>query len=191
MAKDKLYGPGIPVDASVFAIGIDQSYTGFGITIIDLDSGQWATTVFRAEKSHIDRLIWIQEKMLELLSPFVYTQVSVAMEGYAYGSQMSNMLGELGAIVKYTCYYKFQGLHGQYPYIIPPTTLKKYVTGKGNGVPKSAMMMHVFKKWGAEFNDDNAADSYALARIAAGWSDTEYEKEIIKNVQDPKYREKP
>jgi hypothetical protein len=39
--------------------------------------------------------------------------------------------------------------------------------------------------------DDNAADSYALARLAAGEADLAYEKQIIKNVLDPKYREKP
>jgi hypothetical protein len=49
----------------------------------------------------------------------------------------------------------------------------------------------VYKKWGIEFNDDNAADSYGLARIAAGMGDLTYEKEIIKKLLDPKFKEKP
>ena len=69
--------------------------------------------------------------------------------------------------------------------------LKKYVTGKGQGVKKNQILLNVYKKWGVEFMDDNAADSYALARIAAGMADLSYEKEIITKTLDPKYREKP
>jgi Holliday junction resolvasome RuvABC endonuclease subunit len=193
MAKDKVFGPGVPDSAIDFAIGLDQSYSGFGVTIMDVDTEKYTTVVFKAEDLHVDRLLWISQKLASIISPVAAkaSTVSVAMEGYAYGSQMSHMLGELGAVVKLVCYQQLRGMHGQYPYIIPPTTLKKYVTGKGNGIPKSAMMMHVFKKWGAEFNNDNAADSYALARIAAGKATLAYEQEIQKNITDPKYREKP
>jgi hypothetical protein len=69
--------------------------------------------------------------------------------------------------------------------------LKKYITGKGTGVQKNQILLNVYKKWGIEFNDDNAADSYGLARIAAGMGDLTYEKEIIKKLLDPKFKEKP
>ena len=39
------------------------------------------------------------------------------------------------------------------------------------------------------FNDDNAADSYALARLAAGIANTEVERQIIEQLKDPKYRD--
>jgi ABC-type uncharacterized transport system involved in gliding motility auxiliary subunit len=52
------------------------------------------------------------------------------------------------------------------------------------------MLLHVFKKWGVEFNDDNAADSYALAHMVACKGELAYEREIYHNIQDPKYREK-
>jgi hypothetical protein len=64
------------------------------------------------------------------------------------------------------------------------------VTGKGQGIPKSQMVLHIYKKWGAEFSDDNAADSYALARLASGYSTLAYEKEICNKVKDPKFRER-
>jgi Holliday junction resolvasome RuvABC endonuclease subunit len=107
------------------------------------------------------------------------------MEGYAFGSQMANMLGELGGMVKLT----LLDFH-LYPMIVPPTNLKKYVTGKGQGIPKSQMILHVYKKWNAEFSDDNAADSYALARLVSGTHTLAYEKEIYEKLQDPKFREK-
>jgi hypothetical protein len=77
-----------------------------------------------------------------------------------------------------------------FPLIIPPTTLKKYVAGKGKDVKKSQMLLAVFKKWGVELTDDNAADSYSLARIASGYATVDYEKSIQGNLKDQKYREK-
>ena len=49
--------------------------------------------------------------------------------------------------------------------IVPPSTLKKFVTGSGVA-PKNKMMLGVYKKWGVEFETDDEADAYALARAA-------------------------
>ena len=162
-------------------VGIDQSYNGFAITVLRGEN-QW-TTVYKSDKHGIERLKDIQVHIMEIL--FNFEIVDVAMEGYAFGSQMANMLGELGGMVKLTLLD-----FGIYPLIVPPTNLKKYVTGKGNGVPKSQMLLYVYKKWGVEFTDDNAADSYSLARLVAGMHETAYEKEVYDKLQDPKFREK-
>jgi len=192
MAKDKAFGPGLSLEVENVAIGIDQSYSGFGFTVLNIDNpNEYTTVVFKAEHMHIDRLVWVQEKLRKL---FLLTtglkQVTVAMEGYAFGTTMAHMLGELGAIVKLVCYNELDGFDGKYPYIIPPTTLKKYITGKGTGVQKNQILLAVYKKWGVEFNDDNAADSYALAMLAAGKGTLEYEKEILKKIKEPNFREK-
>jgi hypothetical protein len=79
---------------------------------------------------------------------------------------------------------------GKYPLIIAPTTLKKYVTGKGTGVQKNQMLLNVYKKWGVEFTDDNAADSYGLAHLASGKGKLSYEKEIYAKVNTAESREK-
>ena len=50
-------------------------------------------------------------------------------------------------------------------------------TGKGQGVSKSQMLLNVYKKWGVEFTDDNAADSYSLAKLVSGKFALAYEKE--------------
>lgn len=194
MAKDKLFGPGLSSKVKSVAIGIDQSYSGFGLTILNVDNpDEYLTIVFKAEQMHIDRLVWVQEKLSELLEKPTYhaKSVTVAMEGYAFGTTMAHMLGELGAIVKLTCYNELDGYEGKYPYIIPPTTLKKYITGKGTGVQKNQILLNVYKKWGVEFNDDNAADSYALAMLAAGKGTLAYELEILEKIKGPNFREKP
>jgi hypothetical protein len=49
--------------------------------------------------------------------------------------------------------------------------------------------MQIYKRWGAEFNDDNAADAYALARIAAKTSIDAVELAVIEQLKDLKYRD--
>jgi crossover junction endodeoxyribonuclease RuvC len=163
-------------------LGIDQSYSGFAITAYQ-DSNYY-TEVFKSDKKGIERLRDIQAYVMDSL--YQYPKVTdVAMEGYAFGSQMANMLGELGGMVKLTLLD-----FGIYPLIVPPTNLKKYACGKGNGVSKSQILLHVYKNWGAEFTDDNAADSYVLAHLVSGSYTRAYEKEVYLKLQDPKFRER-
>lgn len=173
--KDEFEGP--------IYVGIDQSYSGFAIAIID-KKDNYLITVYKSPLRGVDRLYDLHDHITSSLQHI--NVEDVAIEGYAFGSQMANMLGELGGVVKLTL--KLVG--PWYPLIVPPTVLKKYVTGKGQGVSKSQIMLHVYKKWGVELNDDNAADAYALARIVAGLHSLSYEKEIYAKLQDPKYREK-
>lgn len=178
----KVFYKGVVDEHPVF-LGIDQSYSGFAITAYVNDENYY-TEVYKSDKRGIERLRDIQSHVMNWLHEFDKI-TDVAMEGYAFGSQMANMLGELGGMVKLTLLD-----FGIYPLIVPPTSLKKYVTGKGNGISKSQMLLYVYKKWGAEFTDDNAADSYALARLVSGKHSTEYEKEIYDKLLDPKFREK-
>lgn len=161
-------------------IGIDQSYSGFAITALN-DTG-YRTTVYKSDRRGVDRLFDIRYHIVFQLKH--YKILDVAIEGYAFGSQMANMLGELGGMVKLTL-LEF----GVYPLIVPPTVLKKYATGKGQGISKSQILMNVYKKWGVEFSDDNAADSYVLAHIVSGKHSLAYEKEVYDKLQDVKYRE--
>jgi len=172
---------GVPPKDNKVYIGIDQSYGGFSIAAINTES--YYVTVFRGEGSGVDRLVLLQNHLRDTL--LKYQIQDVAMEGYAFGSQMANMLGELGGMVKLTL-REF----GMYPLIVPPTTLKKYVCGKGQGIPKSHMLLYVYKRWGVELTDDNAADAYSLARLVAGMHKTAFEKEVYTKLQDPKFRER-
>lgn len=185
--KFKVYGPGVfnppgePLD-----IGIDQSYSGFAVTLYGGQDSSFYTRVDKFEGKGVDRLEAIYNHVNNMLTELKEEHLigNVAMEGYAYGSQMSHMLGELGGIVKLA----LKG-HGVYPLIIPPTTLKKYVTGKGTGIQKNQMLLHTYKKWGVEFTDDNACDSFALARMASGAADLAYEVAVLEKLKEPTYRE--
>lgn len=163
-------------------LGIDQSYSGFAMTL--LSATGYKTTVYKSEYRGVRRLDDIRQHMVDLLSSGIKIE-DVAMEGYAFGSQMANMLGELGGLVKLTLLDFLM-----FPAIIPPTVLKKYACGVGKGISKSQILLHVYKNFGAEFTDDNAADSYVLAHIVSGMGTRKYEKDIYKKIQDPQYREK-
>lgn len=178
----KIYHKGIVNNDRPVYLGIDQSYSGFAITAFQ--EGNHYTEVYKSDKRGIDRLKDIQSHTMNWLYQFNNIK-DVAMEGYAFGSQMANMLGELGGMVKLTLLD-----FGIYPLIVPPTNLKKYACGKGNGVSKSQILLHVYKNWGAEFTDDNAADSYVLAHLISGSYTRAYEKEVYEKLQDPKFRER-
>lgn len=192
--KLKKFGPGYDSsNGEELYIGIDQSYSGFAITILD-ENGGYETTVAKFEGGGVNRL----QEIYDHVNRTIYAAadqgnvVASAIEGYAFGSQMANMLGELGGIVKLALLntYRLTEPNAKYPLIVPPTSLKKYVTGKGNGVPKSQMVLHVYKLWGAEFSDDNAADSYALAKLVSGDVKYAYQQDVIDKLNDPKFREK-
>lgn len=174
-------------------LGIDQSYSGFAITAMAATGeASYHSWVFKADGTGIDRLMSIRDflegTIFDLLTAG-YTFDASAMEGYAYGAQMAHMAGELGAVVKSALHRSFNTEAAKYPLIVPPANLKKYVTGKGTGVQKNQMLLAIYKKWGVEFTDDNAADSYALARLVSGRAETAYEVETISKMQDPKFRE--
>jgi crossover junction endodeoxyribonuclease RuvC len=66
--------------------------------------------------------------------------------------------------------------------IVAPSTLKKFVTGKGNA-PKDLMLMEVYKRYGVTFTDDNLCDGFALAKVAhvltTGDKVTKFQQEVI------------
>lgn len=169
-------------DTKPVYMGIDQSYSGFAITLLN-DTG-YRTTVFKSSLTGVKRLGDIQQYIMNTLFEVNNKIEDVAMEGYAFGSQMANMLGELGGMVKLTL-LDFE----IYPLIVPPTNLKKYATGKGN-TPKNQIILYVYKNFGVELPDDNAADSYILAHLVGKKYTHAYQKEVYDKLQDPKFRER-
>ena len=115
----------------------------------------------------------------------------IAMEGTVLASQAALVLGELSATVRLAIYDFFpEEDPRQFPLKVPPMTLKKYAAGKGNA-KKQEMLLQIYKRWGIEFNDDNAADSYALARLVGKFSIDAVEKAVVEQMSDSKYRDQP
>jgi Holliday junction resolvasome RuvABC endonuclease subunit len=196
---EKVFDGGL-MDGPV-ALGIDQSLTGFAITALNIDKPEaYETWVYKSPKSGVQRLAdirWWMTTKFDFLDSQHCRVKDIAMEGTVLASHSALKLGELAGLVKLTIWDYFDGnLYSAIPYEdhirsplqVPPMTLKKYAAGKGNA-KKQEMLMQIYKRWGIEFNDDNAADSYALARLAAGISISEVEKVVVEQMKDSKYRD--
>lgn len=175
-------------------IGIDQSLTGFALTFLNVNGpNHYITWVYKSEFKGVKRLAdiskWLSSKLSILKNEYIQ---DIAMEGTVLASHSALVLGELSATVKLTIWAYFMDYdhqdHLRTPLLIPPMTLKKYAAGKGNA-KKQEMLMQIYKRFGVEFNDDNAADSYALARLAAGIHLNAVDKEIVDKIKDPQYRD--
>lgn len=183
------------------SVGIDQSLTGFAITALNTARPEcYETWVYKSEFYGVKRLsdirMWMEDKF-DFLAAQKCRITNIAMEGTVLASNSALVLGELAGMVKLCIYDYFDGSlnssvpfepHLRTPLQIPPMTLKKYATGKGTS-KKQEMLMQMYKRWGVEFNDDNAADSYALARLASGNATGQIEESVVEQVKDPKYRD--
>jgi Holliday junction resolvasome RuvABC endonuclease subunit len=166
------------------AIGIDPSLTGFAVCAID-KNGNWEAQVFSPTKLRgPERLYTLTLLLADFLNSFESID-DIAIEGTVRMSASASVLGELTGAVKCLLFGSF-GLIT--PLNVPPMTLKVYANGSGKSTSKSQILLSCYKKWDAEFDDDNAADSYVLARIAAGMHNTDYEEKALDRLNDLKFR---
>lgn len=181
-------------------VGIDQSLTGFALSAVSVEfPQQHLTWVFKSSFKGVQRLDDIQTfiaNRLWLLKSRGNLPVDVAMEGTVLASHSALVLGELSATVKLFLYEYFDGITEynpprpevcRTPLQIPPMTLKKYATGKGTA-KKQEMLLQIYKRWGVEFNDDNAADAYSLGRLATDLINGA-DGELFDKIKDGAYRD--
>lgn len=81
------------------------------------------------------------------------------MEGYAFSMTNAQQLGEIGGCLRMSLWQRGVNL-----IVLPPSTLKKYATGKGVG-EKNLIMKHVYKRWGFDAKDDNQCDAFVCAMV--------------------------
>ena len=82
----------------------------------------------------------------------------VVIEGYSFGSQGRSVyqIGELGGVVRREFWRR------RIPFIeVPPSTLKKYTTGKGNA-NKDAMLAAAIRRFGFAGVSNDEADAFLL-----------------------------
>ena len=143
-------------------VGVDPSYNGFGIVVLDKDA-----KIVEQRLLISDSKKEVEERILELedgfsFIPNIVCLHSVYIEGPSFSSNGLFAL-QMGAL---HYYFRFFLLKKKCKYkIIPPTSLKKFITGRGTA-KKELMLLKVYKKWGIEFSDNNLCDAYSLARFA-------------------------
>ena len=140
-------------------MGVDTS-TKTGYVVLD-DQGDIAVVGVLTHKPQADRFTRFSHYTREIAELVdAYGVDLVIIEGYSFAGKFNNALQyELGACIR-------MKLHeNEVPFIeVQPTSLKKFVTGKGN-VKKDLMLLNVYKRWDFDTNDDNEADAYGLAQF--------------------------
>jgi len=143
-------------------VGVDPSYNGFAIIVVDKDG-----IIIEQRLLSSDSKKEAEERILELeegfkFIPNIICLHSVCIEGPSFSSNGQFIL-QMGALHYYLRLFLLkQNINYK---IIAPGTLKKFVSGDGRA-KKDLMLLKVYKKWGVEFDDDNLADAYGLARLA-------------------------
>lgn len=178
--KIKKFTSEFPPQNGVF-IGMDPSLTSFGICALDIE-GNYQARVFSPQSRGPERLAELKKHVEAFMAD--YSVIDVAMEGTVRQSPAASVLGEVAGVMKEFVFSKYDITMMS----VPPTRLKKYVTGRGTGASKDQIMLYVFKKWDASIEDNNAADAYGVSRICAGLVGNEYEASVILAQQDPKFR---
>ena len=143
-------------------VGIDPSFNSTGIIVLDENA-----EIVDEKNFSLAKYDEIEEKLLKFeeniaFIPTITRLGGVYIEGPAYMASGKYIL-QMGAmhfllrlfLYKRDVFFK----------VIAPGTLKKFVTGKGNA-KKDLMLLKVYKRWGVEFEVDDLADAYGLARMA-------------------------
>lgn len=137
-------------------LGLDLGTANIGVVVLRKDELRY-NKCLKPPCKGVERLAWIWSEIEHVITEYGVTDV--AIEGYSYMSKWrAHDLGEVGGIVRLN-------LHRlNLPFIIvPPPTLKKEVTGKGNS-KKEIMILYAFKKWGESFKTTDECDAYCLCR---------------------------
>ena len=195
MAPNGTQGRTKTVDLGLFdrrkpvVIGIDQSLVAFGLVAFSPQDETAFCWLYEPKDFGVRRLMNIRFFVRNTIAQIVLrsgTPEHVVMEAYAYSRQMGHTLGECGATVKLALIEALGSANKvAYPSIVIPQHMKKFATGRGD-TKKNRMLLEVHRKWKVTFDDDNLADAYALARVAAalatGVTEFEYERDVIRRI---------
>jgi Holliday junction resolvasome RuvABC endonuclease subunit len=129
-------------------IGVDPSISATGLALSD---GSLITVGGKADRG--------DERLLDiacLLATAISRADLVVMEDLPTHAHGAGITGMVQGVVRLMC------LRASVPYVlIPPATLKKFATGRGNAT-KPDMRMELFQRTGVDVRDDNQCDAWWL-----------------------------
>ena len=154
----------------MIVIGIDQSLSNTGISVIKRGEKPLYFSIVTGQMRGIKRLDYITKQMIEIISGVckdnIGEDVVICREDYAYGAKGDVFnLGELGGCIDLTLYNKVNMNSSskiKY-YHIPPNSWKLLVLGSGQVKKDTQYLLTVYNKTGEKFDNDNIADSFMIA----------------------------
>lgn len=171
-------------------VGIDPSLTGYGIVLWWPLMGAHREVLITTKPegdTYANRLQQIVDTVVGLLEPEKQHIRLICMERPAYDASGAFTGGLVHAATALALLRIFgPGDPRIAPVLVAGNTLKKFVTGRGVG-KKQLMVKYVYTKWGFDTDNDNLADAYGLARLAAAvtsrTSEHKYEQDCIDTVR--------
>lgn len=122
------------------------------------DDGSAASGVLNPPMKGMERLRWIRNEVMVL----ALDAQLVVIEGYSFNRNPSMwQLAELGGVIRYALWEV-----DIVPVVIPPSTLKKFATGKGNA-KKEDMLAAAIRRLNYERANHNEADALFLLHAGA------------------------
>ena len=179
-----------------YVMGLDPSLTSTGLIVLDESGALQSRDRITSQPSGpmvASRLRRYQQICAAVLkSASVYQPLVICVEGYSLGSNMPGMVDrvEFGGLLRYSLVAA-----GHRLIEVPPTTLKKWATGKGAfpGGGKTPLIVAMTSRYGVQLGTDDEYDAYALARMAhqiaeLSESETAYQREAIETATTPKVK---
>jgi crossover junction endodeoxyribonuclease RuvC len=150
---------------ALFFCGIDASFTGCAVSIIDESCNLIESNIFSTKPTHTEIDIELRVKellnnVIFLLEKYLSDELYVCIEGLSFASKGQGFVQQ--AVLNYSI--RMWLLDNNIKFKAPaPTSLKKFVcTGNAK---KELMLKEVYKKWGMDFSNNDECDAYSLARI--------------------------
>lgn len=138
-------------------LGVDFSLTCTGVAFPD---GNTAIVEPPMDMRGMERVEWIVDSFKGILA--LSQPTHVCMEGYA---MLRGGYGTFETAEAVGCLKLLFFQQGLPTILVPPKTLKKFITGNGNAT-KNQMMAALKKVWGVSFVSSDRADAYALRAFA-------------------------
>lgn len=148
-----------------YFLGLDVALANNGVCLINENSEIIISKIIETKsKDDIEfRINSLIDGVLNIIEDYKNDLDCISLEGISYGSNGKTFSQICG--MHYCLRYE---LFKKYDYIpitiITPSQLKKFISGKGN-CKKDLVILNVFKKYNVEFDNDNLADAFVLAKM--------------------------
>jgi hypothetical protein len=140
----------------VNVVGVDLSLTATGIATAA------GLHLLSTDRRGEDRIDWIADQLVSYYAAPGDTDL-VVLEGLSHGSQ-GNKVHEIAGL-----HWHVRAILFRFAIptaVVPPSTLKKYTTGKGTAT-KPDMRMALYQRTGLDERDDNKVDAWWLRAMGA------------------------
>jgi len=144
-------------------VGIDQALNKIGVCVL-LDGVSVSLHLIKTPRNlrGTERLTFLRNQLEAQLVSYRGNITHAALEAQSLGSLGDiDQLGQINGVVQIV----LADLGIAHPLLVPPATLKKFVTGHGSA-SKARMMQATTKYWDVTIEQDDLCDAHGLARVA-------------------------